>query len=127
MIHNKRDLGGLCTADGRVIRAGLLIRSGNLGEAAEEDLEGISAVIDLRTTGEREQVPDRVYGREYLAIPIFDDHITGISHEKGRKDTLIPDMRELYAEMIREHGDAFERALVAIMAHDFSTGAILCD
>ena len=62
-----------------------------------------------------------------LSRDLLKSFFTGISHEKGRKDTLIPDMRELYSEMIREHGDTFERALAAIMAHDFSTGAILCD
>ncbi|MBP5726770.1 MAG: tyrosine-protein phosphatase, partial [Clostridia bacterium] len=72
MIQNKRDLGGLKTKDGRRIKPGMFIRSAQLAEAEEQDLEGISTIIDLRTVAEREEKPDQACGREYLPIPIFE-------------------------------------------------------
>ena len=49
MIQNRRDLGGLVTTDGRMIRPGMLVRSAHLFQAEAEDLAGITEVIDLRT------------------------------------------------------------------------------
>lgn len=71
MIENKRDLGGMQTVDGNTIKPGLLIRSVQLFQVEEHDLEGISTIIDLRTTREREESPDQAYGREYLPMPGF--------------------------------------------------------
>ena len=127
MVRNLRDLGGICTATGQKIKKGFLVRSANLSEAAEEDLSGISAVIDLRTTREREEVPDKLYGRESVHVPIFDEIKTGISHERRaeRERKGPPDMGSLYVWMMRDHRDSFARALRAIMNHDFSSGAVL--
>ena len=86
MISNLRDLGGMRTADNRTIRRGMLIRSADLTNAEKEDLEGISAVIDLRTTRETVERPDKVYGAELLHIPIFDQITAGISHEEEAED-----------------------------------------
>ena len=71
MIQNKRDLGGLKTKDGKVIRNGMLVRSAKLAEAEENDLKGIATIIDLRTEAEREEMPDLTCGREYLPVPVF--------------------------------------------------------
>ena len=73
MIQNKRDLGGLKAKDGKTIRTGMLVRSANLSQAEENDLEGISTIIDLRSIGERTEVPDETCGREYLPLPIFNE------------------------------------------------------
>ena len=37
-IENARDLGSLAMQDGKVIRTGLLIRSGNLSKATDSDV-----------------------------------------------------------------------------------------
>ncbi|NOD75974.1 tyrosine-protein phosphatase [Ruegeria sp. HKCCD4332] len=56
-VLNTRDLGGLKTEDGRVVRAGQLIRSGEIDEISERSKQrlddmGVSAIVDLRTTSE---------------------------------------------------------------------------
>ena len=125
MISNLRDLGGMRTADNRTIRRGMLIRSADLTNAEKEDLEGISAVIDLRTTRETVERPDKVYGAELLHIPIFDQITAGISHEEEAERETIPWMAGLYAYLIRTCTESISKVLTAVMEHDYSTGAVL--
>jgi len=61
---NFRDIGGLTTADGRSLRAGLIYRSDALDELDSDDLErlgslAIKVCCDLRSDSEREQRPSR--------------------------------------------------------------------
>ena len=126
MIQNMRDLGGLRTADGRTIQPNMLIRSAQLAQAGEEDLEHVAAVIDLRTIKEREEMPDLVYSCRYLPMPVFDEFKPGVSHEEEAKQTpKLPDMAVLYGILVRNYMDSFRNILTAIMQHDFSEGAIL--
>ena len=129
MILNMRDLGGIRTADGKTIRQGCLVRSAKLENAEEQDLAGISEVIDLRTQGEREEIPDLLCGRAVQAIPIFDNVRSGVSHEREAERKAErkgpPDMGSLYIWMMREHRDSFAKVLTAIMRHDYSEGAVL--
>jgi protein-tyrosine phosphatase len=65
---NFRDLGGFETADGRIIKTGLIYRSGELGKLTDDDLEtlealGIKTVVDLRSETEiqmfgQDRLPD---------------------------------------------------------------------
>lgn len=129
MIANLRDLGGIKTASGKTIKYGCFVRSANLSQAEDKDLAGISEIIDLRTTRERNEIPDLVHGRSSLAIPIFDEVKRGVSHEREteakpeRKGP--PDMGTLYKWMIQDHAESFGKVLSAIMNHDYSTGAVL--
>lgn len=59
-VFNVRDLGGLPTVDGRVLRKGRLYRADGVQRLSGEDLEtaralGLRTVIDLRTAGEIER------------------------------------------------------------------------
>ena len=125
MIRNMRDLGGLKAAGGRTVRPLRLIRSANLAEAAEEDLEGIGTVIDLRTPREREEAPDRLYGRCYLPLPLFEELKAGVSHEEGAENFGIPEMAGIYRALVNECAGAFRRVLTGIMENNFSRGAVL--
>ena len=63
-IDNFRDFGDYPTTDGRRLKAGRLYRSGSHGRATEDDLAvlsrlGLTAVVDLRRTNERERDPSR--------------------------------------------------------------------
>ena len=125
MINNLRDLGGLIGDGGRSIRKGMLIRSADLSKAEKEDLNGISAVIDLRTTRETEERPDLTYDAELLHIPIFDQITAGISHEKEAEERKIPGMAGLYDIMMRTCTGQIRKVMLAVMEHDYGTGAIL--
>ncbi len=64
-ISNFRDLGGLPAADGRVIRSGVLFRSGHLANSTPGDIRklsslGIQKVIDFRSEQETQREPDRL-------------------------------------------------------------------
>lgn len=79
-VTNVRELGGICTKDGRKIKPKSLIRSGRLAGAKAEDIKNLkencclTTVIDLRTKRERAEAPDpAVSGVENLSIPVIDE------------------------------------------------------
>ena len=85
---NARDLGGIRTADGAVIRKGYLIRSNRLSRITKKDIQilkdqyHLHKIIDLRTPMEVEQEEDKkITGAVYLNIPFFVESMVGISHE----------------------------------------------
>lgn len=136
-ILNARDLGGLHTAQGRMISSGLLIRSANLSMATEEDKTALkekyhlSKIIDLRTVTEQNEMPDVfIETVEYLSIPVFDESVAGISHEKKRSEQSladVPKMGQLYCKMVTEPTCRAHlgKAARCVMEHDFSKGSIL--
>ena len=88
-ILNARDMGGLLNVYGDTISSRLLLRSANLADATEVDKQvlqkqyHIAKIVDLRTEMERKEKPDVfIPNAEYQFIPIFDESMAGISHEK---------------------------------------------
>ncbi|MEU6185203.1 tyrosine-protein phosphatase [Nocardia sp. NPDC047038] len=64
-VRNARDIGGYRTTDGRIVRTGLVYRTGQLNSATPEDLAALTgrrvrSVHDLRTVYERALGPDRL-------------------------------------------------------------------
>ncbi len=125
MISNLRDLGGIAGEGGRAVRSGMLLRSAKLSEAEPGDLAGIAAVIDLRTPKESEAPQDKVYGAEYLSIPVFDDALAGISRDEQAEIENAPEMDVQYRLLVRCFKTNLRKILLAIMEHDYSSGAIL--
>ena len=125
MICNMRDLGGMKTKDGKIIRPGMLMRSAQLSEAEGDDLKGVSEVIDLRTPKERLEAPDQTWYSSYSPMPIFETIMPGISHEDELTGRSIPDMTKLYEKLMKECADTFRDVLLEIMNHDYDSGAVL--
>lgn len=77
-IDNARDLGGYPAAEGKVIKDGLLFRSGNLSGATAEDVEKITdelkitKIIDLRTNFEKLRKPNvKIDGVEQVPLSML--------------------------------------------------------
>lgn len=88
-LKNTRDLGGFPTSDGRVIRSGMLIRSGHLNKAKNRDIDllcekhNLKTVIDLRIEAEIKEKPDKL-NREinYIHLPLLDKAFLGITRDE---------------------------------------------
>ena len=74
-VDNFRDLGGIVLENGRVIKDGMIFRSGELfglsdGDKAELDKLGIDYIFDLRGYDEVEYKPDYIpRGAVYRNVP----------------------------------------------------------
>lgn len=79
--RNFRDLGGIIGENGKKISHNKLFRSGRLATITDADIDtiqniGIKRIIDLRTTMERQQTPDReMEGVTNLHIPLLEGDI----------------------------------------------------
>ena len=87
MLTNTRDLGGMHTIDGRTIRPGKLIRSGQLYYADEDDRrkleEQLDLIVDLRTEKEQSEKPDPILrGVQYCSLPALDTLAPGVTRDE---------------------------------------------
>ena len=91
-MNNTRDLGGMRTKDGHVIRSNMLYRSSNLNDLKDPDwfMQNIGLVVDMRSTKETIEKPDpRIPGVEYLHLPIFEDRgAAGVTRDKKSERRL---------------------------------------
>ncbi|MGM0126296.1 protein-tyrosine phosphatase [Enterococcus sp. AZ194] len=75
---NFRDIGGYSGIDGKTVKVGKVIRSGDLTQLSNEDKMklnqiNIRHIIDLRSENEKDENPDRIPpGSQYHSYPIFD-------------------------------------------------------
>ena len=126
MIKNIRDLGGIKAHNGKTVRNGCLIRSGDLHNATPADLEGVSEIIDFRTNLEEEKMPDNIpNGKTYRRIPIFNESAAGITREGSISE--VPDMKKLYRAMLTEESYRLQlqEIMRVIFNHDYTKGALL--
>lgn len=111
---NVRDLGGIVAAGGTV-RNRLLLRGGNLFACTPRDVTilrdkyGLSLIVDLRTSSERDEKPDVcVPGAENVHMPLFAESTLGITRERSfsmlgelaKIAEYIPDLDDLYRLMV---------------------------
>ncbi len=90
-LPNTRDLGGMKTADGRMIRRGRLLRSGHLFFASRADLQwlknAVDTVVDFRTEQERAEKPDpAIDGVTYRHLPAFTSLAAGVSRDAASNE-----------------------------------------
>ena len=112
-LINLRDLGGLPTASGATTRPGRLWRSESPHTLSESGLQelldlGIGAVVDLRTTSEREHRPSPLAeaGVHTLHAPIFTDDEDYPDH--------LSTAAEVYCWWLRERRNGVAAAMSAI-------------
>lgn len=89
---NFRDIGGL-PADGRVTRAGVLFRSGNLAAIDDPGLEALRGlrlrrIVDLRDDEEVRRSPSRTSGEPVLRVPLFARPVDSFFAQSQHLDSL---------------------------------------
>ncbi|MCR4741931.1 MAG: tyrosine-protein phosphatase [Treponema sp.] len=110
--RNFRDLGGIKSSDGRKIKHFMLIRGTTLRKLSPVVIElfkkmyKLHTIVDLRTKKEAEEKPSVIPSDvSYFHLPILDEALVGISHEKRVHSLLslsmMPEMEELYVNMVR--------------------------
>jgi protein-tyrosine phosphatase len=123
--RNLRDMGGLCAADGRRLRHGLLFRSGSLHELEPDSVEALSAlglktICDFRAPDERIDQPTPLVG-DLVDILEWDD-MQNLTHrgladsetttrEDGRKAIMM-----VYAELPMLHRDKYRAMFERLVA-----------
>jgi protein-tyrosine phosphatase len=119
LVFNARDLGGLPTEDGRVVRRGMAFRADGVQRLRGVDLEvarslGLRTVIDLRTVGELEhgRFPEAL-GVDWYHLPLIEQ----MWSDQGfaPTDGAIPFLRDRYLAMLVEGRGALAR-IVALVA-----------
>lgn len=122
-VKNFRDIGGVKTKDGRIVKTKMLYRGSALSKLSKEEIVflkkeyKLSTIIDLRTKKESAEEPDiSVEGVQYYHYPVLNEAVVGVSHEKKVHSfsslKMMPRMEDLYVQMVK--GDCLEN-LVSIM------------
>ena len=112
---NFRDMGGYQANDGRVVRSGLLFRSGVLSDLTAKDRErlealSITTILDYRDIKEAAQAPDRLWeGVRLIEAP-------AIASVTGRT----ADPEKLIGELLSEKPASKEDVAVKIMEQLYS-------
>ncbi len=122
VVFNVRDLGGLPTGDGRVVRSGALYRADGVNRLAGDDLErardlALATVIDLRTQGEIERggrFPVDHYPVDWHHLPMIrrmwsDDDLVATT---GAADFL----RDRYVDMLEDGRESLARIVELVAA-----------
>lgn len=121
-VSNARQIGGYYTSSGKKIKQDVLLRSGALSKATEEDIISLKdkyklkKIIDLRTTAEISKAPDcKVEGAESVHIKVMSEDandknnaVTGIYiQSKDPSESLLQMYRQgvlnenMYSNMLK--------------------------
>ena len=124
-INNFRDYGGYEGYDGRKVRAGLLWRSAQHGDASDADLKavsdlGIAHVIDLRGPSERDAKPCRRADDFSANVWTYPEETAGLALHTEAADGVLT-AAEARAAMVRLYeGIAFRANLTPMLRLYFS-------
>ena len=128
--HNVRDLGGLETADGGVIRWNTLYRAGNLSEADGSDWQrlreaGIRNILDLRSLPEIRSCPDRApEGISWHHTPLQTEEIDLNDLAGSAGKAFQKSLKEGYIHIVEKHTHLLAAALVRL-TECLQQGAVL--
>ncbi|MEI7572032.1 MAG: tyrosine-protein phosphatase [Phenylobacterium sp.] len=136
---NFRDIGGYSTADGRTVRWGQIYRSGATPTLTDEDMEKIrnlklAEMVDLRSSDERVLAPTRIEGVPYSAVGYSMTALSlggkpGIpameAVYRGFPDLLAPQLRVLFASLLRHDGPVVYNCSAGQDRTGFATALIL--
>ena len=107
-IENARDMGNLAMQDGKVIRTGLLIRSGNLSKATDSDVAvlkekyHLTNVFDFRFEAEANAAPDRIIdGVSYTHLSTLPKALIEAFSSSGRSDTVKMDKKSMMETLLK--------------------------
>lgn len=108
-----RDLGGYPTQDGKRVKWGKLLRSGDLNELTVKDLQYLESIplltdIDFRSRAERENAPDKHPAglKAYILLPIDAGDLSEVEITDA---TSVPKlMEEAYRTIIHKYRDEYK-------------------
>lgn len=121
---NFRDVGGYKTQDGKVVRKGLLFRSGDLSRLTAKDLSylssmGLVEIVDFRTAEESKQAPDRIPAsvKAYESIPVaagelnMDSLINGAKNRPDKLQNFLVEANQSFVDDSKPQFEEFFRIL----------------
>jgi protein-tyrosine phosphatase len=119
-VHNFRDYGGYPGADGAQVKAGLLWRSAQHGDASDADLTaihdlGIATVIDLRGPSEYEGKPCRRHPDFAAQVFRYPEETAGLALHTEAADGVVTAAEARAAMMRLYEGIAFRENLVPML------------
>lgn len=123
---NFRDVGGYKNHDGKIVKTGLLFRSGDLSRLTTKDLSylntlGLVEIVDFRTAEESKQAPDRIPAsvKAYESIPvsagelIMDSLIEGAKNHPDRLKKFLVEANQKFVDDSKPQFEEFFRILQA--------------
>lgn len=109
-IPNARQLGGYAAAGGFQVKKNILLRTGLLAGATEEDLAalktlGLTTIVDLRTDEESLQHPDpKLTGVTNYQVPVLEENSDGLMAIVEVYRQHSEDVGKAFVEMVRSGG-----------------------
>ncbi len=125
---NFRDLGGIPTLSGRMVKKGLLYRSDDLYDLREKDLQhlkhlGLRSVVDFRTRQEVRDLPDQVPSTvvSQYHLPIDAGRLMAEYNERRpTAATTTGIMLSVYRQLAHDFTDPYRKFFGILLNHDAS-------
>jgi protein-tyrosine phosphatase len=123
-VHNFRDYGGYDATGGAKIKADVLWRSAQHGDASDADLEqiaglGLATVIDLRGPSERDAKPCRRHDGFNAQVFAYPEETAGLALHTEAADGVVTEAEARAAMMRLYEGIAFRDNLVPMLRCHF--------
>ena len=107
-IENARDMGTLVMQDGRIVRTGMLVRSGCLAKATDSDVAvlkekyHLTDVFDFRFEAEANAAPDRIIdGVSYTHLSTLPKTLIEGFSSSGRSDSVKMDKKSMMETLLK--------------------------